>query len=61
MTSPCHKCKDRKLGCHAECERYQGYHEERVTISRNKRTERSACEVLYDTDMKIKKKKWSQR
>jgi len=25
MDAPCHGCKDRKVGCHDRCERYQEY------------------------------------
>ena len=28
--SPCYKCKDRTLGCHDRCDRYQAYHAEYV-------------------------------
>lgn len=25
MKSPCYKCDDRVVGCHAECEKYQSF------------------------------------
>lgn len=30
--TPCMDCKDRKVGCHATCERYQGWNRSRKAI-----------------------------
>ena len=53
--APCFKCKERYLGCHAKCEKYQKFHDERVEIYKVRATGQRANEVLYETDKKIKR------
>lgn len=37
MIPPCKDCKDRHIGCHAACERYQAYRVQQEEISRMRR------------------------
>ena len=39
MTAPCKDCQDRKVGCHADCDRYEEYAKYRIEISRRRRQE----------------------
>lgn len=32
---PCHNCPDRVLKCHADCERYKAYLEDRIKIKKD--------------------------
>ena len=41
MQCTCKGCQDRKVGCHARCEIYQKYSEERAQISKARRAEQN--------------------
>ena len=32
MNAPCFNCTERHVGCHAECDKYQAYHAERLKV-----------------------------
>lgn len=36
LTSPCYKCKDRKLGCHSKCEKYAKFQYECDKVRKRK-------------------------
>lgn len=35
MTNPCFNCPDRSIWCHAECEKYKAFNEEREVVRKN--------------------------
>lgn len=37
MVSPCKDCKDRKLACHASCNKYLAFNKERVEARKKSR------------------------
>lgn len=37
--SPCKDCGERKVGCHAACERYAAYHESRERVLQQRSSE----------------------
>lgn len=39
VDNPCYKCKDRKVGCHATCERYSEFREKLEEFNKRKRRE----------------------
>lgn len=51
---PCFKCKDRRGGCHAECERYAEYARQQHLWREAIWTENSGSVVAYQIDFKIK-------
>lgn len=38
--NPCFKCTDRQVGCHARCDRYQSWNEERLALKEKADKER---------------------
>lgn len=44
MIAPCKNCPDRKVGCHATCEKYIAFQEERALILERK------CKANQDND-----------
>ena len=36
MQAPCKNCTDRKLGCHATCEKYQEFNKQQEQIRQNR-------------------------
>lgn len=51
---PCFKCKDRRGGCHAECERYAEYTKAQRAWREANWTERGGSALAYQIDLKIK-------
>lgn len=52
MKVPCRNCKDRKLGCHSECERYKVWQAENEKI---KSERRKATESYYPLSIRKRK------
>ena len=50
--SPCFGCPDRVLGCHADCEKYNDFKEERIELNKEirlkARTEKNADAVIIN-------------
>ena len=42
MNNPCHKCENRKIGCHADCEAYMEYKQTRAARKKKIDKEKSA-------------------
>ena len=57
--SPCYKCEDRRVGCHAECERYSAYRAKleawREVVMAEQMKEAIADSVMITTAKKMKK------
>ena len=53
MKAPCHGCQNRKVGCHAACERYREYDLERQRIREEKSLKSEGRELG-------KERKWCQ-
>lgn len=58
--SPCRECKAREVGCHAGCERYEGYCKEledwKQTVKAEKYEGVEADSYRIETLLKVKKK-----
>ena len=53
---PCFNCKKRQAGCHAQCERYQKWSEERQTKTKAQwKLEQATMQYFNDKDVKVKK------
>ena len=50
MKAPCRFCGDRKIGCHARCEKYLEFRQERDKLAEKTRQEK----LKYDMSMKCK-------
>lgn len=44
MKAPCHKCEERHIGCHSECERYQRWSDARKEANERRYKEASLCD-----------------
>lgn len=51
---PCYKCKDRRGGCHAECEKYAEFAEAQHLWREANWTERGGSALAYQIDLRIK-------
>lgn len=56
MLGPCKNCPDRVLLCHATCEKYLAYSENRNTIRQNRAKHNKVLESLIDTKTKKKRR-----
>ena len=54
--NPCLKCEDRKVGCHAACEKYAKAKEETAKAKENERIFKANLDYLGE-----KKRKWERR
>ena len=57
MTAPCKDCNDRHTGCHAECEKYKRFAEERE-YNRQERGKKNAA--LPELPRKVVKQIWKE-
>lgn len=48
MNAPCYGCTDRRVGCHAKCDKYQAYHAERVKVYEENRKAGDLMDFLDD-------------
>lgn len=55
MRAPCFECEDRKLKCHADCERYKAYIAEYREFK--KRKYKDADYIKYLADKKVRREK----
>lgn len=55
MNAPCKDCMERYVGCHSKCEKYIAYKEERILISRSKRTDQAIKDHFIKEVEKYKK------
>ena len=46
MTCPCGICEHRFVGCHAECEAFRAWHNERIARQREKYRQRNRDDML---------------
>lgn len=53
VKAPCHRCPERYIGCHADCERYHRFlvlrEEERELIQRNRRKDLDFMGFMADS------------
>ncbi len=54
MRAPCANCKDRHAGCHAECERYLTWSEERAEARERDYNSRICDRYALERDKDIK-------
>lgn len=56
--SPCYKCEERTSICHAHCERYIAYYNERRKMNEERHKEIYMSDYIFDTKRKrrIKRK-----
>lgn len=54
MQSPCRECNDRKINCHAHCEKYQGYHEERENMCNQKHKQAEIDGFIHERTMRLR-------
>ena len=50
--SPCYKCEERTSICHAHCERYIAYYNERRRMNEEKHKENHMSDYIFDTKRK---------
>lgn len=60
MTAPCKGCEDRKVGCHATCEKYKAYRAVKEAEYAWRMEQRRADEAL-DEGMKRCSKQWNKK
>lgn len=56
LNSPCYKCFDRVLNCHADCEKYKNYREELDKLNKDKKPDLYACYFAKSVYAKIKRR-----
>lgn len=62
MKAPCKGCGDRKIGCHARCEKYLEFRKEREAIAETNRKEKlkyaisMKCEAWLVSEIKRKQR-----
>ena len=61
MRAPCDRCEDRHAMCHAECERYLTWSEERREARKRDYDSRIAERYALERDKKIKGSKLKDR
>lgn len=44
----CKDCKDRKVGCHGECERYNEQRQIQIEVNKQRRRERLAHSIIIE-------------
>ena len=61
MNNPCFKCPDRKLGCHASCEKYQAWsieeQDRKNLIYKNRRKEIEELDAPFRAMERAKKER----
>ena len=45
VIAPCKDCKDRELGCHGKCERYQSWANDRERVRETERKEKEKYNI----------------
>lgn len=59
--APCGRCDERRVGCHAECERYLSWSAERRAAKEKDRDNRIAERYLHDLRIRLTKYKIKNR
>lgn len=57
MIAPCKDCKERKLGCHANCEKYLEFRSHQDSINRIKKTEHENRSYSFESALNRRRKR----
>ena len=55
MKPPCHKCEERHIGCHSECEKHIQWVKERKEIQESIRKENETINYLVESGKRLKR------
>ena len=56
--NPCKSdCPDRRVGCHAECEKYKAYRADREKLYKKRMTDKDITTYLVESKKRCEKKK----
>ena len=61
MSAPCVCCDERRVGCHAECERYMTWSAERRAAKEKDYENRVADRYIQESKIRMKKKRIKRR